>query len=41
MALARRGTVEVTHPIVIWLDFDFECRQVYLSPDLEESWVHP
>jgi len=31
MALGRRGTVGVTCPSVIWLDFDFECRQVDLS----------
>jgi len=31
MALARHGTVGVTRSNVIWLDFDFECRQVDLS----------
>jgi len=31
MALAIHGTVEVTHPNIIWLDFDFECRQIHLS----------
>ena len=36
-----RGTVGVTRPNVIWLDFDFECRQVDLGRRLVEKLTSP
>ena len=41
MTLARRGTVGVTRPNYIWLDFDYECRQVDLSRRNGEKVTSP